>query len=596
MNKIKKIGVLALAAVCAFSAAFAAAYRTSVNTSAADSLVKQDINYTELVGRVNQSDSGFTIGSTAVDSKEMSASTQPFTGNNAKGFQFYYLDLRNWSSGNGGTDSPIADWYLTWLDNTLANLRANGGSCIIRACYSINGNTNPEPNSLDVITQHQQQLSSVLSNYHDVIVAVECGMLGPWGEMHSGKYSEHKNAKKLVLENWLSNLPDDVTVSVRTLDEYLFYVNNSDVYQTKYKGKTVNGITYPDEIERGTCDIYPFSGEVFNRIGFYNDAMIQDYNDGGTFYCSRGRFARFLNQKSDRIAYGGEFSGTDGYVRFEDATWLPLNAITEFYKNHVGYYHGGNAAYESTGKYKTGQTFSKTYSSADEATKMANQFNAWLTDVGSGMSGTATASGTKVSYSAGGWQSATVGDALINKLQTDANVTADLSAYSGKPVSTFFEDHLGYKLVLKDSYLPEKVKKGGQLTVKGTVDNTGFTNINRSKVCEIVLSDNASGDNMYILKIDDLDVSSWTGGSRNSYEMTLGLPEDIKPGDYQVYLRIASPDADGNTNKASCIRFANPGQFTNSVQGSSYSVGAGTVNIIYDPDICGNYLGTFTVY
>lgn len=595
MKKFKKIGVAALAAVCALSAAFAAVYTTSVNTSAADSLKKQDINYTELVGRVNQSDSGFTKGSTTAYSSKMSASTAPFSGSNATGFQFYYLGLEKWSSNNHGADGAIESWYLDWLDGTLANLRANGGSCIIRACYAINGEQKAEPKSFDVLTQHQQQLAAVIGKYHDVVVGIECGMIGAYGEMHSGNYSDEAH-KCQALDTWLTELPEDITVNVRTLDEYIYYINHSDVYKTKYMNKTVNGVTYPETITRGNCARYTFENEVFNRIGFYNDGMIQDENDAGTFYSSRSDYVNILNDKSDRISYGGEFSGAEGYVRFEKETWLPLNAISEFYNVHLCYYHGGNAAYSDTGKYKTGQTYTATYSTAEKATEYAERFKNWCAALGSGMTYSASVSGTTVNYSVGGWQSGTVGDALITKLQNDSNVTADLSAYKGKTVAAFFEDHLGYRLVLKESYLSERVKSGGQLTLSGTIDNTGFTNINRSKTTEIILSDNSSGDNMYILSLDDFDVASWVGGSRNEYSTTISLPEDIKPGSYEVYLRIASEGADGSANKASCIRFANPGQFSNKVQGSDFAVGSGTVNIIYNPDICGNYLGTFEVY
>ena len=599
MKKIRKIGVLALAAVCALSAGFAAVYKTSVDTYAADSLKEQEINYTELVGRVNQSDSGFTKGSTTAFSLGNDTFTKPFTGDKARGFQFYYLGLEKWSSGRSdvhGSDGDIEQWYLDSLDGTLANLRANGGACIIRACYAINGQTKPEPAEFETITRHQQQLAAVFRKYHDVIVGVECGMIGAYGEMHSSRYDDHKTPKFNVLNTWLTELPDDITVNVRTLDEYIFYLNYSDVYKNKYKGKTVNGISYPEEVTKDNCAQCVFKDEVFNRIGFYNDGMIQDWNDAGTFSSSRSDFVKILNQKSDRIAYGGEFSGNADKYRFEDDTWMPLNAIPEFYNEHICYYHGGNAAYWSYGKYKTGQTWSKnTYTDSTAATAAANRFKSSCKSLGSGMTYSASASGKTVNYSVGGWNSGTVGDALINKLQNDSNVTADLSVYEGQSVASFFEDHLGYRLVLKQSLLSEKVKVGGQLTLEGKIDNTGFTNINREKVCQIILSDDASGTNMYILDVDDIDAADWTGGSSNDYSMTIGLPEDIKPGNYQVYLRVASRDADGNVNKASCVRFANPGNFSNSVLGTDCLMGASTVSIIYNPDICGNYIGTFEV-
>ena len=591
---MKKIITSAIAVVSVLSVAFFA-----VNSSAADSLKEQDISYNELVGRVNQSDSGFTISSKYIYSGSMNTDAAPLSGSDTTGFQFYYLGLERWSSNNtsdynkNGKDGAIDDWYLNWLDSSLANLRKNGGSCIIRACYALNGESNAEPSDFEIVEHHQKQLAEVFSKYSDIIVGVECGMAGQFGEMHHGRYSDESYKGKL-LENWLEELPDSITVNVRTLDEYIYYINNSDIYKTKYMNKTVNGKTYPATITRENCAEYLFENEIFNRIGFYNDGMIQDGNDAGTFYSSREDFVKLLNNQAYTTSYGGEFSGAYGEYRAERKTWFPMNAMTEFYNVHLAYYHGGNAAYADVGEYKYGGEYSYTFETSAAAIDAASRYKTWCEELGSGMSYKTAVENTKLTYTYGGWSTATVGDELIAKLESDANVTADLSAYKGESVASFFEDHLGYRFVLKESLLTDKVKSGGELTVKGTIDNTGFSNISRDKVTEIILSDNSNGDNMYILRTD-MDVNSWVGGSTNDYEMTLALPQDIVPGEYEVYLRIASEDQNGNTNAASCVRFANPGNFTNKVQGSSYSVSSGTVKIIYNPEICGNYIGTFTV-
>ncbi len=585
------VGVLALALMSVNSI-----MSTSLNTSAADNLKKQDISYNEFVGRINQSDCGFTISSDVINTKNLNSSSAPLSGSAVTGFQFYYIELSRWSSGNGGTDAPIDDWFLKWFDSSLAALRKNGGSCIIRACYTTDNNTeSPEPATFAMLQKHQEQLASVICKYPDIVAGIECGMAGQWGEMHHGRYVGDNN-KIQILHKWLTLLPDTIPVGVRTLDEYINYVNYSDVYSSKYKNKTVNGIAYPEQITRTNCYEYTFDDEIFTRIGIYDDAMIQDENDGGTFYIiSRSKYVSFVNHQSASAVYGGEFSSAAGEFRTERTTWLPLNAIPEFYKTHLTYYHGGNAAYAETGKYKNGGYSTRSYSSNDEAKNMAAQYATWCSELGSGMTyNTEIVNSTSVKYYYGGWASATVGDELLSKLSTDANVSADLTAYKGKTVAAFFEDHLGYRLVLKESYLTEKVAKGGLLTLKGKIDNTGFSNISSDKVTEIILSDNSNGDNMYVLRTD-MNASSWVGGSSNDYDMCLSLPEDIPSGDYEVYLRIASENPNRNTNEAGCIRFANSGQFTNQVQASTFTVGAGTVNIIYNPAVCGNYLGKITV-
>lgn len=556
---------------------------------AADGDLKlQEIDYTELIGRLNQADAGFTRSSRVIWSSQLNE-TSPLPSDNY-GYQFYYIDLRRWSSNNGGQDGDIDQWFLDYLDRTLADLRDNGGGCIIRGTYASNGEKNAEPATFMQLQRHQKQLARVFSKYPDIIVAVECGMAGAYGEMHSGLYSEW-DYKAQILDTWLNNLPDQITVNVRTTDEYRYYINNSDLYFDKYRGKTINGITYPGFLSELNYDRFPFpEGEIFNRIGIYNDAMIQDGNDGGTCNGGRARFVSWMNSRSSLISYGGEFSGAKEY-RYLANEWLPLKAIPEFYLTHLNYYHGGNAAYADTGKFKLECTQTKGYETEADATATAAKVKSWFDDFGCGMPYKIEQNGRAVTYTTGGWANATVNDDLIAAIAEATDLTADVSAYKGRTVAEYFEDHVGYRIVLKSSYLSENVDKGGVLTVKGSVDNTGFADISRAKVTEVVLT---NGENTYVTRTK-IDANSWVSGSRNEYSAQLKLPADMPAGEYTVYLRVAGQSNTGATNVNGCIRFANPGEFEYEVLGSAYSVGKSKVDIIYNTDIGGNYIGTFTV-
>ncbi len=571
--------VLALAAVlCTLTV-------TAVGTQA-DDLVLQDISYDELIGRVNQVDSGFTINSTYIYSGGRHEGEEP---KNDSGFQFYYLGLEKWSTDAGGEDGPIPDWYLDWLDRSLANLRANGGGCIIRATYALDGLTEREPQTFELLLEHQSQLAGVFSKYPDLIVAVECGMIGAFGEMWGGKYSG-ASYKAKVLHGWLTQLPEEITVNVRTAAEYINYLLNYG-YKEKYSGKTVDGIAYPSSIHEENFYLYTFDGEDYSRIGCYNDAMIQDGNDGGSFAGGRDNFNAWLNMKSAKTTYGGEFSGAAGEYRFGFGQWLPMRAIPEFYLNHLTYYHGGNAAYADVGHYKSKYSANRTYTSLAKAQADIDAFNDRMETYGAGMSYSTSIDGTTVTYTMGGWESAKLTDALIDEIDAKIGLSADLSAYKDKSVSSFFEDHLCYRLVLKESKISASVAPGGILRLEGAVDNTGFSNIVRKKVVEIELR---SGSNVYTAATD-VNANSWIGGSRNYYKLSIRLPKDIPTGDYEVYMRIAGTDPEGNTASAGCIRFANAGKYTYNVPGSAYSVYSSTVKIIYNSDVHANYIGALTV-
>jgi hypothetical protein len=136
-----------------------------------------------------------------------------------------------------------------------------------------------------------------------------------------------------------------------------------------------------------------------------------------------------------------------------------------------------------------------------------------------------------------------------------------------------------------------EVKRGGVLNVKGTVDNTGFANITRKKMTEIVITD---GENTYTVPTD-IDARQWKSATRSEYDVEIKLPASIPAGEYKVYMRIANRAPDGTTNVANCVRFVNKGNSTYNVLGSDYSVFASTAKIIYDSKLCANLIGSFTV-
>lgn len=601
------------------------------------SLVLQDLSYDEIPNRVSQGDCGFTVSSTAIYAHHLDESSEP---RNDSGFQFYYISLSGYSgSFEGREDKPLDDWFIEYLDASLANLRANGGGCMVRATYGLDGQQKCEPTDFNILLEHVRQLSLLFSEYTDVISTVECGMIGAFGEMWGGLYSDSKS-KAAVLDAWLTYLPEEISVNVRTAGEYMYYINNSDTFLNNYKSKTVNGITYPDRLNENNYWMYTFPGERFGRIGIYNDAMIQDGADGGTFpYADydlpraqiqrKGAFT-FLANQSENANYGGEFSGNKGIYRWKVPTWMPLNAMSEFYKGRLSYYHGGNNAYRVTGKYH-GEYVDTYYYNIDTANARLSVLKENVETVGSGMSysvitdendakvyypdrtysekmtyaealetaaeynatsteGTAQAH-IKTVITTGGWSSATVGDALIERIAQDNAVTADLDDYKGQSVAKFFEDHVGYRMVLRESYISESACAGSTLRIRGTVDNTGFANITKDKVTELVLTNDT---NTYVLPTN-INARSWKSAQRSTYADTVTLPADIAPGEYSVYMRVANKDNAGNTVAASAIAFANSGKYTYTTPASTYNVGTETFASCYDSTVHGNYIGKVTV-
>lgn len=606
----------------------------ATETPESGALVLQDLDYSETINRVNLMDAGFTMSSTAIYAHHLDENSIP---RNDSGFQFYYISLSKYSgSFEQFEDRPIDGWFLEYLDCTLANLRNNGGGCMIRATYGLDGQQNCEPTDFELLLEHVKQLSEVISRYPDVVSTIECGMIGAFGEMWGGLYSRSVY-KAQVLDTWLKNTPDSVTVNVRTANEYFFYVNESELYKEKYKNQTVNGIKYPEEIKGNAYWQYYFEDTDFARIGIYDDAMLQDGNHGGTFPWSevgsdhyRSGFFTFLHNQGSRASYGGEFSGAAGIYRWKLINWMPLRAIPELYRGHLSYYHGGNNAYKHTGKfygeytdshygdegtlthrietlennvalYGSGMTQSvvsdrddckvrypdNTYSAVmtyDEAQALADEYNA------EHQGGGATVH-TRIYLTTGGWSSANVSDELLDAIAEMNDVTADLTDYLGTTVAKYFEDHVGYRLVLRESQISGVAYTGGGLRIKGKIDNTGFANITREKRCELLL---VGEDNTYVIPTD-IDVRDWKSAQRTAYDTTVTLPPYMVTGEYKVFMRISDVDPDGRTVEENAIPFANPGEYTYTTPGSTYNVGTETFASCFNDEVDGNYIGSFTV-
>ena len=104
---------------------------------------------------------------------------------------------------------------------------------------------------MSMIETHIKQLSSILNKYKDTLTAIEAGLLGPWGEMHTSKIATNKN-KALIFKYWLENTND-----IPILSRYPQAIFT-------YFGKTLN------EMEKFTIE----PKNPGYRIGLYNDCFL----------------------------------------------------------------------------------------------------------------------------------------------------------------------------------------------------------------------------------------------------------------------------------------------------------------------------------
>ena len=180
-------------------------------------------------------------------------------------------------------DKKLTDIALNGLDEYLNTIKLENKNAIIRFSYDPNygGKSNIEP-SLEMIEEHIKQLGPIINKHLDVLTAVEAGMIGPWGEMHSSKIASDEN-KALVLKYWLENT-NEIPILARTPNAIYSYFNKN-----------------LDEMEKYQIN----KNEKGYRLGLYNDCYLSSDNDVGT-YTNRKREINWLSTQNNHLPYGGE--------------------------------------------------------------------------------------------------------------------------------------------------------------------------------------------------------------------------------------------------------------------------------------------------
>ena len=320
------------------SAVFAAALLPALPVVTEASLQDSGMDYTESTETISNPGMGYTStlwytckpGNTPV--KDPSGS-----------LVLMFIDIGAFSCGvNGttdeegnyteGTDYDLDSAFFEGLRGTLANCRKNGSTVALRFRYDSNGKTYPEPASFDQVLHHIDQIreDGVLEEYKDILMFVESGFVGAWGEQHSGKYTSLEY-KAQLLDAVLAMTPDDIPVTVRTPNIFATWAGIS-------MAELADWVSEP--------------GSEAARVGLYNDGYMGSDSDLGT-YSNRAVETAWLGRQGSY--YGGEFSGNLSWAQKYD-TYLPEHAIPEMYLTHLSYINGNiyqlyqdytyNAAYD----------------------------------------------------------------------------------------------------------------------------------------------------------------------------------------------------------------------------------------------------------
>ncbi len=242
----------------------------------------QDINYRESLELIKNPDQGFYRPSFVRLTAAGATAGKPLY----DGTQLYHLrvDISAFSGAvNHSGDIEITQEAVDGFNAVLDFYESKGRSYIVRFCYDPNfgGKANMEP-SIDMMLAHIDAFAPALNSHADALTAVEVGMVGPWGEMHTSAAANAENINKLIGE-FLTEVKD-TPILVRTPKMIYNYL----------------GITIDD------LDTYRISADSPEyRLGLFNDGYLGSENDLGT-YSKREAETDWLALQNDHLPYGGE--------------------------------------------------------------------------------------------------------------------------------------------------------------------------------------------------------------------------------------------------------------------------------------------------
>lgn len=473
-------------------------------------LVKQDIDTTDAMQTLENFDRGFytpqvlhlkpsggkPIGKPSAKLLHLRAEISEFSSHAWLGIDSASGDTIR------GKNQNLTEDALNVLQATFDSIRAYDGFAVVRICYDpwYNGRSNVTPDH-EWVLKHVKQLAPVLSKNTDVIVALEMGMHGAYGEMHSDTNITYDRVAEAV-NLMLRNTPPELKILTRTGN-----------YSAKVLGFDNWGVDFHIDGEKFK-EIAEAKGDTMYRVGMFNDGYLGTQYDYGTWGADcntsicREEGVAWLEKYSINTPYGGEALATaSGYQVINTPEFLAY----EGFRTHTSYL---NVQWNY------------------------NLINEWK----------------KTPFKQ-------------KDFDYDPSRLDSLSGFK------YIDDHLGYRFVLRESWLSDTVGDDGILRAKLRIQNVGFGNLTRKMNASleihvgldprddaygidlesygIMLPDSIDFRNVHSRKIEIKDADTVMTFDGNN-EISIETKVDGYQGTMRVYLRVCNEQ-----NYNDCVQFAN---------------------------------------
>jgi len=408
----------------------------------------------------------------------------------------------------------ILDSYITngiLSDNLLANIQADfdiareaGVKMVVRFYYHKNSTPPYGDPKKEIILAHIQQLMPILKNNADVILAIQQGFIGAWGEQY---YTDNFSHKGKVTASYTDQNWSDRNEILAALLRASAPTTMVQVRTPQAKQKYIYGVSAPVIAGRGNTKNSLVADLAFNhddiaRIGFHNDCFLTDETDTGTY-----------------ADYGT--SGRPSKIN-------PVNMLKNYHKHDSQYVIVGGETCKDENWASPPVPHKNNCS--DGVVNTMNEFN--------------------YSY-----------------LNADYNNSVNNDWVEGKDACMpEIKNKLGYRLAITDSTFVTSAKAGNYIPLLLTLDNDGFTSVVTPMELRLILKHNQTGvETTFILDNTRNDVRMWQPG-RIKLSEYIQLPNDLAAGNYSTFLHIADTANKGviSTRPEYSIQLANIGTWDES--------------------------------
>jgi hypothetical protein len=220
-------------------------------------------------------------------------------------------------------DVPLDTEVLDEIAAGFDLVREHGMKVVPRFHYSDDGD---EPDAdLDRILGHIEQLAPLLQTHADVILILQAGFIGAWGEWHSSQHGlDAPGPRKQILDALLAALPDTRTIGVR----------RPSFKEESYGGPLTAELAH--------------DGSALARIGHVNDCFLASDSDYGTYQLPGEK--DYVIADSSFVPVGGETCAVNP-PRSECPSALDELALLHFVHLNASYHPDVLASWEQDGCY-----------------------------------------------------------------------------------------------------------------------------------------------------------------------------------------------------------------------------------------------------